>query len=206
MTAHKMIAAGLVAGLATSIALVTGIAAAKEAAGPRQSIVLDLVTATSTGGGSGKVSLQDFSFSVARPATKGARAAASSSSSSCPSSSEAARWTAPELHSSSARSSGAALPPGAACVRVITAREAGSGMATGRRKGWDGCVKGTHIASAQIVHRDLAYRFTDLTVEECSADGMVLSYASATTASSSSSSSSSSAPAPAPAGVRHEVH
>jgi hypothetical protein len=192
MNNRTLIGASLLAGLAASLVGGAGIAAAKEAAVSSQT-VLDL--SQSSGGGAGKVSLQDFSFSLSSGSRKGAaRAAAPDTGPACPSSSETARWKAPELNSSSDRAAASTLPPGPGCLSVKTSRDAASGQATGRRKGWDGCVKGSHIASANLVHRDLAYRFTDVTVVECSAEGMVLSFADVSRSSSS-----------APAGVHHEV-
>lgn len=70
----------------------------------------------------------------------------------------------------------AETPPPAGLVTVITAREAGSGMATGRRKGWDGCVKGTHFSSVKLAGRSSGWTLSDVMVEECTADGMVLRY------------------------------
>jgi len=92
------------------------------------------------------------------------------------------RWKAPELNSCKTdvggRSSGAA-PSGAGCVSVVTPRDAGSGQASGR-KGWDGCVKGTHFASVTLTARGSSYTLGDATVDACSADGMVLAYRSVT--------------------------
>lgn len=192
MTHRTMIRAGLLAGLAASLAGGLTVAAAQEgrAASPA---TLDLGTGAD-GAAGGTIAVQSFSWGVSQtPSTIKGRTAAPSSSSSCPASTDAARWKAPELNSTSDRTAAPKpLPPGVACVYVITAREAGSGMATGR-KGWDGCVKGKHIAQAQIVHRDLAYRLTNAEVVECAADGVVLAFQSASVA-------------PAPAGVKHEYH
>lgn len=49
-------------------------------------------------------------------------------------------------------------------------------MATGRRKGWDGCVKGSHFASVSLTDSSRSYQLSDVTVAECTADGMVLSF------------------------------
>lgn len=187
MNNRIMMHTSLAAGLAMGVAIVLAPAAARDAAPGTISegeMVLEL-GGPGGGAGTGKVSLQDFSFGpvTPRPKKSNARAAGAPPASACPSSSESSRWKAPELNSSKADGG---LPPGQGCLNVKSPRDAASGLATGRRsKGWDGCVKGTHIASAHIIHRDLAYRFTDLTVEECSAEGMVLSFSSATAASSS---------------------
>jgi hypothetical protein len=148
--------------------LIAGIAIAAAAPVIAAEAVLDLGSATGAPG-AGTIEVQSFSWGVHN-----------AGSSSCPSSKDKGRWMAPEAatskgaRSSSSSSSGA--PPGAACVAILTAREPASGQATGRRKGWDGCVKGNHIAEAKIVHRDLAYRMTGATVVECTDDTMVLSF------------------------------
>jgi hypothetical protein len=61
-----------------------------------------------------------------------------------------------------------------ACPGTITVQLAAS------RKGWDGCVKGSHIASAQLRGTASAIQLTDVTIEDCdSANGrMKLGYAS----------------------------
>lgn len=192
MTHHRMIRAGLLAGLAASFAGGLTVAAAQEGRTATPA-TLDLGTGAD-GSTGGTIEVQSFSWGMTQTSStiKG-RTASPSSSSRCPASTDAARWKAPELASTSDRSAAPpSLPPGVACVYVVTAREAGSGMATGR-KGWDGCVKGNHIAKATIVHRDLAYRLTNAEVVECAADGVVLSFQSASVA-------------PAPAGVKHEYH
>lgn len=193
MTHHRMIRAGVAAGLAASFAGGLALAAAAQEGRAAAPSTLDFGTA-GDGSAAGTIEVQSFSWGVSQtPSTIKGRAAAPSSSSSCPASTDAARWKAPELASTRDRSAAPpSLPPGVACVYVVTAREAGSGMATGR-KGWDGCVKGNHIAKATIVHRDLAYRLTNAEVVECAADGVVLSFQSASVA-------------PAPAGVKHEYH
>lgn len=183
MNTSDMLRTGLAAGLVIGLAAALAPAMAREPAPGAVSegeMVLDL-GAPGSGAGAGKVSVQDISFTSAPPPRKGnARAAAAPPTPACPASSQSSRWMAPELHSSK---TGGALPPGPGCVNVKSPRDAASGLATGRRsKGWNGCVKGSHIASASIVHRDLAYRLTDLTVAECSADGMVLAFASASAA------------------------
>lgn len=162
----------LAIGLATSLVAGIAVAAAPEAvkAPVSSGAVLDLSAVS--GGGSGKVSLQDFSFSQSQAKRPGD----ASSSSACPSSSDSSRWKAPELNSSSDRSSSA--PAGPACVAVVTAREAGSGQASGQRKGWDGCVKGSGIAHARLSSARSVYTLHDVTVEECTANGMVLSFKS----------------------------
>ena len=119
---------------------------------------------------------QSFSWGVSQPSPR-ARGAVPTASS-CPSTSDSGRWIAPDVPPSSARSSSSssAVPPGAVCVAVVVApRDSSTGMASGR-KGWDGCMKGGRYAVMNIVHRDIAYRMTDVTVTECTADGMVLSF------------------------------
>jgi hypothetical protein len=148
--------------------LFAGIALAAAAPVLAAEAMLDL-SGSSAASSAGTIEVQSFSWGVHNAGT-----------SSCPSSSDKGRWMAPEAPSSkggrSSSSSSSGAPPAAACVSVVTAREAGSGMATGRRKGWDGCVKGARLGAVGLVHRDLAYRMTGAVVEECTADGMVLSY------------------------------
>lgn len=186
MTQHKLIGLGQIAAIAACLAGGAALAAAREPAAAAPATVLDLGSSSS---GSGKVSLQSFSWGVSQTPVRGSGRAAATSSV-CPSSADTARWKAPELNSSGADS---VLPSGAGCLEVKTARDAASGQATGRRKGWDGCVKGKHFEEVNLVHRDLAYRLTNVDVAECIADGMVLSFASAVSSR-------------APAGVTHEVH
>ncbi|MFO6447290.1 hypothetical protein ACLBKU_09120 [Erythrobacter sp. NE805] len=157
----------------TRTVLITGLAIA--AAAPvlaAGEAVLDLGSGSSAAPG-GTIEVESFSWGVHNAGTHR-----------CPAAGEKGRWMAPEVISSKgARAASAApgAPPGAACVAILTAREAATGQATGRRKGWDGCVKGNHIAQANLVHRDLAYRLGGATIEECTADGMVLSFDTVTT-------------------------
>ena len=54
------------------------------------------------------------------------------------------------------------------------------------RKGWDGCVKGSHIPSAHLRGTSSSFHLTDVTVEDCDdASGrMTLRYASVSEAPS----------------------
>jgi hypothetical protein len=58
------------------------------------------------------------------------------------------------------------------------ASDRAAGRASGQRKGWDGCVKGSGIAHARLSDARSIYMLKDVTVEECTADGMVLSFKS----------------------------
>ena len=51
-------------------------------------------------------------------------------------------------------------------VRIVTSREAGSGMATGR------CAMGKHFASATLRQGSQRWTLTDVTVSSCASDGM----------------------------------
>jgi hypothetical protein len=60
-------------------------------------------------------------------------------------------------------------------VSVVTARERGSGMATGRAA----CAAGKHFPTATLSHRYHQWRLTEVTVSSCTTDGMTLTYRSA---------------------------
>jgi hypothetical protein len=62
-------------------------------------------------------------------------------------------------------------------VSVVTAREAGSGMATGRRA----CASGTHFPTATLSRGSQRWALTDVMVSSCASDGMTLSYRSIAT-------------------------
>lgn len=70
----------------------------------------------------------------------------------------------------------APAPAGPTCVTVKTTQDVASGQATGRRKGWDGCVKGVKFADVGLSDSSGSYRLSDVTVEACTADGAVLSF------------------------------
>ena len=55
-------------------------------------------------------------------------------------------------------------------VNVVTAREAGSGMATGR------CAMGKHFPTATLSRGSQRWALTDVTMSSCASDGMTLSY------------------------------
>jgi len=57
---------------------------------------------------------------------------------------------------------------------VVTAHEAGSGMATGRR-----CAAGVHFPKATLRGPRQTVSLTDVTISACAADGMTISYGSA---------------------------
>ena len=61
-------------------------------------------------------------------------------------------------------------------VTVVTARERGSGMATGRM----GCATGKHFPKATLTNRRQSWVLQEVIVSSCAADGMTLSYRSAT--------------------------
>jgi hypothetical protein len=67
----------------------------------------------------------------------------------------------------------AAPPPSNGQVNVVTAREAGSGMATGR------CAMGKHFASATLRHGSQRWALTGVMVSSCASDGMTISYRTA---------------------------
>ena len=69
-----------------------------------------------------------------------------------------------------------APPPFDGLVTVVTARERGSGMATGRRS----CAAGKHFPKATLTHRRQSWVLQEVIVSNCAADGMTLSYRSAT--------------------------
>ncbi len=62
-------------------------------------------------------------------------------------------------------------------VSVVTAREAGSGMATGRVA----CAAGKHFPTATLSRGDQRWALTDVMVSSCASDGMTLSYRSIAT-------------------------
>lgn len=67
-------------------------------------------------------------------------------------------------------------PPAPTCVTVKTSQDVASGQASGRQRGWDGCVKGVKYAEIGLSDRRGSYRLSDVTVEACTADGAVLSF------------------------------
>ena len=60
-------------------------------------------------------------------------------------------------------------------VSVVTARDAGSGMASGR----SACATGKHFPKATLSLRDQRWTLTDVMVSSCASDGMTLSYRTA---------------------------
>lgn len=71
---------------------------------------------------------------------------------------------------------GATNPSRAAgSVSVVTARDAGSGMATGRRA----CATGRHFPKAVLSNAKESWTLNHVTISGCPAGGMSLSYASA---------------------------
>ncbi len=62
-------------------------------------------------------------------------------------------------------------------VSVVTAREAGSGMATGRVA----CAAGKHFPTATLSRGEQRWALTDVMVSSCASDGMTLSYRSIAT-------------------------
>ncbi|MEO7914364.1 MAG: hypothetical protein ABIR23_03245 [Novosphingobium sp.] len=60
-------------------------------------------------------------------------------------------------------------------VSVVTAREAGSGMATGRRS----CATGKHFPKATLTNKTQTWLLKDVVVTTCADDGMTLDYATA---------------------------
>lgn len=58
---------------------------------------------------------------------------------------------------------------------VTTARERGSGMATGR----NACATGKHFPTAILTRRSEAWMLSDVTVSSCAADGMSFTYRTA---------------------------
>lgn len=61
-------------------------------------------------------------------------------------------------------------------VSLVTAREAGSGMATGKRV----CATGRHINFARLKSSTEVWELAGVTVVACSTDGMTLTYVKAT--------------------------
>ena len=59
-------------------------------------------------------------------------------------------------------------------VSVVTAREAGSGMATGRVV----CAAGKHFPTATLSRVGQRWTLTDVVVSSCASDGMTVSYRS----------------------------
>lgn len=57
-------------------------------------------------------------------------------------------------------------------VSVVTQRDAGSGMATGR----SACATGKHFPTATLSHGSQRWALTEVMVSSCASDGMTLSY------------------------------
>ena len=60
-------------------------------------------------------------------------------------------------------------------VNIVTARDAGSGMATGRMA----CATGKHFPTATLRHGSERWTLTDVFISSCASDGMSLTYRTA---------------------------
>ncbi len=123
---------------------------------------------SSTGMGSGKASMSDLS--VMRSAPSSSPDAPSSVSSV----SNLAGGSAPAAQASYARSSPPACAVSSgACPGTVSVQLSSS------RKGWDGCVKGSHIPSAHLRGAASDLHLRDVTIEDCddASSRMTLRYA-----------------------------